>query len=397
MKNLAFSQFALVVLAGPNERARNAFARRHFRPSEILSLRHCQRRTDDPQAAVALLERIVSRRLQRRKLVVVNAPNLTQAERGGWLRLARRAYAEPVVIVAGASKRDGLPDERDLRKEGFHTALRLSPQAARTSTLQRLPLPNDRRDLHGPFDIVGDVHGCFDELLELLAKLGYRVAETASGFDVTPPPGRTLVFVGDLVDRGPRVPDVLRLAMGMSAAGTALVVPGNHDDKLMRALMGRKVQVTHGLEVSLEQLAQESPAFRETVCAYVQNLVSHYVLDDGRLVIAHAGIRESMIGRWPQAARDFTLYGETSGQMDEFGLPVRLNWMAKYHGQALIVYGHTPVAEPVQINHTLNLDTGCVFGGALTALRYPEMTLVSVSARAVYSQTNRPFMRVEDF
>ena len=395
--NLNISTFALVVLAGPNERARTAFAHRHFRAAEILSLGHCQRRAATPEAALTLLERIVSRRLQRRKLVVVNEPNLTQAERGRWLRLARRYYAEPVVIAVGVSESDVLPDERDLRREGFHTAARLSAQAARISRLQRRPLPNDRRDLHGPFDIIGDVHGCFDELAELLGKLGYRVDETPEGYEVTPPPARTLVFVGDLVDRGPRVPDVLRLAMGMSAAGMALVVPGNHDDKLMRALMGRKVQVTHGLEVSLEQLAQESPAFRDAVTAYLRSLVSHYVLDDGRLVIAHAGIRESMMGRWPEAVRDFTLYGETSGQMDEFGLPVRLNWMAKYHGQALIVYGHTPVAEPVRINNTINLDTGCVFGGALTALRYPEMTLVSVPAQAVYSPTNRPFMRMEDF
>jgi len=395
--NLTFSQFALVVLAGPNERARTAFAHRHFRAAEILSLSRCRRRTGALDAAYTLLERIVSRRLQRRKLVVVNAPNLTQAERGRWLRLARRAYAEPVIVEVGAATRDALPDERDLRREGFHTAVLLSAQAAKTSTVQRLPLPNDRRDLHGPFDIIGDVHGCFDELVELLEKLGYRVDETPTGYDVTPPPGRLLVFVGDLVDRGPRTPDVLRLAMGMSAAGTALVVPGNHDDKLMRALMGRKVQVTHGLEVSLEQLSHESPAFREAVAAYLKSLVSHYVLDDGRLVIAHAGIRESMVGRWPQAARDFTLYGETSGQLDAFGLPVRLNWMAKYHGQGLIVYGHTPVAEPVRINNTLNIDTGCVFGGALTALRYPEMRLVSVPARVVYSPTNRPFLKMEDF
>jgi protein phosphatase len=394
---ISFSEFALVVLAGPNERARAAFARRHFRTAERVSLSRCLRHTGDAEAAFTLLEQLVSRRLQRRTLVVVDAPNITQAERGRWLRLARRFYAEPVLLLPGVTSRTPLPDERTLRLEGFHTVARFSPQAVKTGLVQRLPLPNDRRDLAGPFDIVGDIHGCFDELAALMDKLGYSVAETPDGFDVTPPPGRTLVFVGDLVDRGPRVPDVLRLAMGMSAAGTALVVPGNHDDKLMRALMGRKVQVTPGVAVSLDQLSRETPAFREAVVSYLHGLVSHYLLDEGRLAVAHAGIREYMLGRWPQAARSFTLYGETSGEMDAFGLPVRLNWMAKYAGAALVVYGHTPVAEPVRIGNTLNIDTGCVFGGALTAFRYPEMTFESVSAREVYSRSNRPFMRAEDF
>lgn len=255
----------------------------------------------------------------------------------------------------------------------------------------------DRRDRTGPFDIVGDVHGCYTELVELLTALGYTITGEGDSLAVTPPEGRTLVFVGDLVDRGPDTPAVLRLAMSMTTAGTAFVVPGNHDDKLMRALMGRNVQITHGLEVSLAQLKGETPAFRAAVLAFLQSLVAYYVFDGGRLVVAHAGLKERMIGRPSESVRHFTLYGATNGKTDANGLPVRLNWMADYRGDALIVYGHTPVAEPVRINNTLNIDTGCVFGGALTAMRYPEMTFVSVQAHEIYREANRPLLRLEDF
>src|SRR5688572_14927294 len=118
----------------------------------------------------------------------------------------------------------------------------------------------------GPFDIIGDVHGCFEELQELLVLLGYKIERTADdrktfGFLVTPPPGRILLFVGDLVDRGPDTPSVLRLAMSMILAKTAYCVIGNHDNKLLRKLSGRNVQVTHGLAESLEQLAKERNSF----------------------------------------------------------------------------------------------------------------------------------------
>jgi protein phosphatase len=178
----------------------------------------------------------------------------------------------------------------------------------------------------------------------------------------------------------------------MVEAGTALCVPGNHDDKLKRALQGKKVQIRHGLEQSLEQLDAETPEFRAKVLSFLDGLVSHYVLDGGRLVAAHAGMREEMQGRASGRVRDFALYGETTGEMDEFGLPVRANWAAEYRGSAQVVYGHTPVHTPEWLNRTINIDTGCVFGGRLTALRYPEKELVSVPARQAYAASRRPFL-----
>ncbi len=206
-----------------------------------------------------------------------------------------------------------------------------------------------------------------------------------------PPEGRTAVFLGDLVDRGPDSPGVLRLVMGMVAAGHALAVPGNHENKLIRALGGRDVQVSHGLAETLSQLAGEDEAFRQDVAGFCRGLVSHLVLDGGRLVVAHAGLKEAYQGRASGRVRSFALYGDTTGETDEFGLPVRYPWASDYRGRAMVLYGHTPAPDPEWVNNTLCLDTGCVFGGRLTALRYPEKELVSVPAQQVWYKPARPF------
>src|SRR5262249_43315017 len=158
-------------------------------------------------------------------------------------------------------------------------------------------------------------------------------------FQVRHPEERKVVFLGDLVDRGPATPSVLRLAMDMVASGVALCIPGNHDVKLLRKLKGHDVKLTHGIAESLAQLEQESVAFTERVATFLDGLVSHYVLDDGRLVVAHAGLKETMQGRGSRAVREFALYGETTGETDEFGLPIRYNWAAEYRGKSLVVYG----------------------------------------------------------
>ncbi len=247
------------------------------------------------------------------------------------------------------------------------------------------------RSARGPFDIVGDVHGCMDELLALLAALGYRVEPRTRNFAVTPPQGRTLAFVGDLVDRGPASPAVLRLVMAMARAGQAFCVSGNRDVELVRALKGRTVQVTRGLARTLEQLEAEPDGFRAKALRFLHGLPSHCVFDEGRLVVAHAGLKEALQGRASAEARAFALHGQITGKVDAFGLPVRSNWAAGYRGKALVVYGHTPAAKPLWLNNTVDIDTGCVYGGHLTALRYPERETVSVPAQAVYYKAKRPF------
>lgn len=241
-----------------------------------------------------------------------------------------------------------------------------------------------RPNAHGPFDIVGDVHGCIDELLALLSALGYRVACHAPGFAVTPPTGRTLAFVGDLANRGPATPAVLRLVIGMVRARCALAVPGNQDLKLVAALRGKPIPNSPGLTHTLNQFAAESPQFRAAAASFLASLPSHLVLDNGNLLITHAGLPEPLHGMTTPAACHFAIYSQTTGETDDSGLPVRVNWAAEYHGRALVVFGHTPLRKPLWLNNTVNIDTGCVYGGHLTALRYPERETVSVPARALY-------------
>ena len=168
-------------------------------------------------------------------------------------------------------------------------------------------------------------------------------------------------------------------------------MPGNHEDKLLRALRGRNVRVSHGLETTLAQLAAEPAEFRTAVEAFLDGLVSHYVLDGGRLVVAHAGLSERLQGRASARVRSFCLYGQTTGETDDYGLPVRYPWAEDYRGRAMVLYGHTPVPAPEWVNNTLCLDTGCVFGGSLTALNYPERVLVSAPSARVYYEPARPF------
>jgi protein phosphatase len=426
---LTIPELAVVALVGPSGSGKSSFARKHFRSTEILSSDFCRGLVSDDENdqaatknAFEVLHFIAGKRLTAGKLVVVDATNVQSEARKPIIELARQYHCIPVAIVFDLPEKlcqernRSRPDRnfgshvirqqsqqlhrslRNLEREGFRRVhLLRSPEEVDAAEIHREPLWNNLKHEHGPFDIIGDVHGCFDELLDLLAELGYSVELSSNGtvnrsVSVRPPEGRKAVFLGDLVDRGPKIPDVLRLVMGMVQAGTALCVPGNHDVKLMRKLRGKDVQITHGLADSLNQLANESPEFLKQAGNFLDELVSHYLLDEGKLVVAHAGMKEEMQGRGSGKVRDFALFGETTGETDEFGLPVRYNWAAEYRGTASVVYGHTPVPQPEWLNRTINIDTGCVFGGSLTALRYPEKELVSVRAHSTYAQPVRPII-----
>jgi len=389
-ERLDLPALCLVVLAGVQDDLRADFARRHFAAGEVQTT----------------LEG-AARRLALGLLTVLDAPHLQPADREAAVQLAHEHDVQAVALVLdpelhGSARaemallRSGLggPDSPGLHAEGFRRVSRF-PQPLEDMQFRRVPLPPDRRGLPGPFDLIGDVHGCLPELLELLGRLGYSVAE---GLSVTPPAGRTLVFLGDLTDRGPDSPGVLRLVMGMVAAGTALCVQGNHDAKLLRALQGHAVQVTHGLEVTLDQFRRQPPGFAETVKGFLAGLPSHLLLDGGNLVAAHAGLPAHLQGRDGRRVWAFALYGDVdrSGPPSADGLPNRRDWAAEYHGPGLVAYGHTPVQWPRWKNRTVNLDTGCVFGGRLSALRYPELETLGVPARAVYREAGRAFVEVAE-
>lgn len=432
--NISLPQLSLVVLIGPSGSGKSTFARKHFLPTEVLSSDYCRGMISDDEnnqavtnEAFELLHYIGGKRLALGKIVVVDATNVQPEARKPLVELARQFHVVPVAIVfklperlcqdrnAERADRDFGPHVirnqisqlrrslRGLKREGFRYVFELeSPDEVESVAIERVPLWTDKRTEHGPFDIIGDVHGCCDELESLFGELGYKVVASTEGPLGGPvyshPEGRKAVFVGDLVDRGPRILDVVRLVRNMVASGSALCVPGNHDVKLLKKLQGKQVQITHGLAQTIAEIDAlcTTDEVRQKVCdglsQFLDSLVGHYLLDDGKLVVAHAGMKAEYQGRASARVRDFALYGETTGETDEFGLPVRYNWAAEYRGQAMVVYGHTPVPQPEWLNRTINIDTGCVFGGKLTALRYPERELISVKAVHTYCEPARPFL-----
>jgi polynucleotide kinase-phosphatase len=429
---LKIPKLSLVVLIGPSGSGKSTFAEKHFLGTEILSSDYCRGLVSDDEncqeatnVAFDVLHFIASKRLAAGKLTVIDATNVQEEARKPLVKLARQYHCLPVALVFNlpeklCQERNEHRSDRDfgrhvirqhrmqmrrslrnLRREGFrHVHILTSEEEVNSASIVRESLWNDKTDEHGPFDIIGDVHGCFDELTELLEELGYIRIEVTSnehpldGLVYAHPESRKAVFLGDIVDRGPRILDCLKLVYGMVQSGNALCVPGNHDMKLMRKLWGKNVQIKYGLAETLAELdsmpEEIRKSFHNETANFLNGLVSHYVLDGGKLVVAHAGLKEEMQGRGSGKVREFCLYGETTGETDEFGLPERLNWAAEYRGRRKVVYGHTPVPEPDWLNKTVNIDTGCVFGGKLTALRYPENEFISVNAKKTYCEPVRP-------
>ena len=458
---ISIPEFALVLLIGPSGCGKSTFAQRHFKPTEILSSDYFRALLADDETdqtvsadAFELLHLVCAKRLASGRLTVIDATNVRHEGRKTLVEIARKYHAQIVAVVFDfpADLCHARNQHRPNRSFGPHVTRRQAEDLRRSLghlesegirrvfvfrtqeeidavRVARSVLPVNKRGEGGPFDIIGDVHGCLSELLSLFEKLGYVQHQTENGITVEHPAGRKPVFVGDLCDRGPDTPGVYRLAMSLVQRGAGYCVLGNHDDKFLRwlknereleaALAGRtvhnsepsdetpdseipqasekasglnKVKLTHGLEQSVAQLAREPLEFRHALEEFIDNLPSHLVLDGGRLVVAHAGLTAEMHGRISGKVRSFALYGDTTGESDEWGLPVRLNWAANYRGRATVVYGHTPTLVPEWVNRCICIDTGCVFGGSLTALRYPEQELVSVPALKEYAVSKRPFI-----
>ena len=412
-------EFALVAMVGATSSGKSSFAKKHFLPTEILSSDFFRAMVSDDEndqsvsrEAFDLLFYAANKRLDLMKTTVIDATNVQPTARKQIVDLAREQNVHAVAIVLNLPERvlqernaarpeRGYPEHvirkhvsdlrrsiKNLKREGFRFVYILnSEEEVNEAQIVRTKMWNDKKDEHGPFDIIGDVHGCYDELVALLQKLGYENRETEGWAH---PAGRKAVFLGDLCDRGPKNVAVLRLVMEMVKNGRALAVPGNHDVKLVKYLLGKNVQITHGLDRTIAELEQEAPEFREEVRTFLDGLVSHYVLDNGRLVVSHAGLKQEYIGRGSMRVREFCLYGEATGETDEYGLPVRLNWAADYRGKATLVDGHMPQLEIQAMNGTWCIDTGCVFGGKLTAFRFPEREPVQVDALKEYYAPVKP-------
>ena len=433
---LTIPELSLVILIGASGSGKSTFAHRHFQPFEVISSDFCRGLVSDDENnqvvskdAFEVLHFIAAKRLEAGKLTVIDATNVQPEDRKSLIQIARKYHYFPTAIVLNLPeqlchernqqrnnrnfgphvvRRHSQSLKRSLRgleKEGFRYVYILNSVAEINAVeIERQPLWNNRKYEHGPFDIIGDIHGCCDELEVLLQKLGYvqvppseRKPEKSEFWNFPTyhhPQGRKAVFLGDLVDRGPRILDTVKLVRNMVKAGTGMCVPGNHENKLLRKLRGKNIKVNHGLAQTLAEIAafpsDVSEPFTQEIKDFLDTLVSHYVLDDGQLVVAHAGMKQEYQGRGSGKIRAFALYGETTGEIDEFGLPIRYNWAAEYRGNAMVVYGHTPVPEAEWLNNTIDIDTGCVFGGKLTALRYPEREIVSTPALRTYAEPVKP-------
>lgn len=416
-------EFALVAIIGATSSGKTTFAKKHFLDTEVLSSDFFRGMVSDDENnqdvsgdAFDLLFYVANKRLDLMKTTVIDATNVQPSARKQILDLAHKQNVHSVAIVLNlpenellkrnAARSDrGYPNHvikkhsvalrqsiKRLKKEGFRFVYVLNSQEEIDNVeIVRTKLFNNKKDEHGPFDIIGDIHGCYDELKALLEKLGYQ---EINGI-MSHPDGRKAAFLGDLCDRGPKNVKILHLVMNMVKSGNAIAVPGNHDVKMLKYLLGKNVQTTHGLDKTVTELKAESECFRSEVKEFLDSLVSHYVLDDGKLVISHAGIKQEYIGRGSMRVRNFCLYGETTGETDEYGLPVRLDWATDYRGKATVVYGHIPQNEVQMVNGTYCIDTGCVFGGSLTAFRYPEREYISVKAFEQYCEPIKPIAKTE--
>ncbi|QVK18280.1 polynucleotide kinase-phosphatase [Mycoplasmatota bacterium] len=417
---------SLVVLIGASSSGKTTFSKAHFNSSEVVSSDYCRMILSDDennqsvnQEAFDLLHTIVDKRLKLGRLTVVDATNIQKSARKKLISIAKNNDCFPVAIVlnlpvALLKERNREREDRQigqyvikhhadevrrsirhLKQEGFRFIYVIkSLEELELVTIERKKSWNNKKDEKGPFDIIGDVHGCYDELIELLTRLNYKVETDYTkkyGVKITAPENRRLIFLGDLNDRGPKSVETFKLVMTCVEEKIAFFIPGNHEIKLLRKLSGKNVSINHGLDSTLKQLKKETDEFKEKLQIFIDQSVSHYVLDDGKLVVAHAGLPEHYHGRTSGRVRSFSIFGDVTGEKDEEGLPIRNDWTSDYRGDAVVVYGHVPQKKVYQSNNTFCIDTGCVFGGELTALRYPELECVSVLANDIYCDDNVNF------
>ena len=424
-EKLEIPRLSLVFMVGPTGSGKSTFAAKHFTDTEIISSDRLRALIDDDENsqwatndAFDILRQLVDKRLARGRLTVVDATNVNIEDRRPLLKLAQKHHAAPVAIVLNVDKevchqRNAARSDRgrmnrrvverhaaalkktieSIRREGFYRVFALSdPAAIEAAEVVRERMRADKCDEHGPFDIIGDVHGCHDELLALLERLGYAPDDEGVWRSAKK---RRAVFLGDLINRGPRSIDTLRLVMRMCAAGEAFCLPGNHEGLFLKWITGTTFTPTHGLRQTLNEIdampAGEWPMLKSELASFLRGLESHLIFDDGSLVVAHAGMTAELAGR--VGVRHFALYGETRGEIDGYSRRRIPLWAMRYRARARVIYGHAAVVEPKRAHNTLNIDTGCVFGGNLTALRYPEGELVSVPAARAYFEPDPQFAK----
>ncbi|MDR2349746.1 MAG: AAA family ATPase [Deltaproteobacteria bacterium] len=408
----------VVVLIGASGSGKSTFASRHFSPSEILSSDSVREMiTDEPlprdgdshYLTFKLLRELLDARLKNLKFTVVDATNTCARDRAPYVEIARNNdfYSIAVVLDPGLERtkaqnaqRKGRPPTPEavverhrariarsletLKSEGFARVLVLeSPEEIDGTRIERIPPWSDLSEDTGPFDVIGDVHGCYRELLALLGTLGYEVdPENHRAFH---PEGRKAVFLGNFAGLGPEVADVIKLVKNMVGDKNAHSVPGNHEERL-RKLLNKANGSADPVLLEETRLANETQEFRDSVLGFLENLISHYILDRGRLVVAHAGLPKRFQGRVSSRVRDFCLYGEDMEDKKLSRTNFDRKWVDGYKRAPKVVYGHYASDVPLEANNTVCVDTGCVYGGSLSCYRHPEGKIVSVPAEKAYAK-----------
>ncbi len=364
---IELADYSMIILIGASDSGKEEFARRHFFDYEINDTdagnftRTLQVMCGDWLEAEKRREILKQAKIKHyMRLAIAFMPDENEQQSDADLRLQHHTMQNI---------------EKRLNEEGYDRIYYLHKEDLPEVQVERIKLEFDKKDESGPFDIIGDVHGCYDELVRLIRKLGYRQNEDGICHH---PENRKLVFVGDVVDRGDNSLDTLRLIMKLCHDRTAYMVLGNHDDRLRRFLKGNAIEIKHGLETTAAEMERVSKEEKESIISFLEELPTYYLFDEGNLACVHAGIKEKYLGKYSKSIRQFCLYGLTTGEINEIGQPVRLDWAEDYKGDTIIVYGHTPYLYVYKRNNAYCVDTGCVFYNRLSALRYPEMTVVDV-------------------
>ena len=431
--NIKIPEFCLITLIGSSMSGKTTFANTHFDYKQVLSSDNFREMICGDSMnqsinsdAFESLYFILDKRLKNYQTTIVDATNTTYNDRKKILEIAKANNVQNVAIVINIDesiiferqkrlqrvKPDKLKKQiinvrksiSGLKSEGYRYVYVLeSPEEIDNCNIEIFPMYSNMKHVTGPFDIIGDIHGCYTELIELLIKLGYKESDGLYKH----PDNRKLIFLGDLMDRGNQNIRTIELIMNLVKNNIAFCVMGNHDFKFVKKVNDRTT-LNNGLDITLKEFDSiEDEDRKNAIIEFINSLRSHYVFDDGNLVVSHAGIKEEYINRSSGKIRSFCLFGETTNEKDQYGYPIRIDWAKSYKGKPMIVYGHIPHNLPYIINNTYNIDTGCCFGNKLTALRYPERELISVDALEEYcehtpfedesSNVNNDILKIEDY
>ncbi|PJN91115.1 polynucleotide kinase-phosphatase [Bacillus sp. mrc49] len=362
--------------------------------------------------AFFMMDAVIESRCRLNKLTMLDATNLHPDDRKRYIAIAQKHHVPVQAIVLDTPEEILLArdegrehprgkrrikqqcqtfkrEKRNLKKEDFSSIYTI--KEAENIEVSRNTNPLEKDIGHG-IDIIGDIHGCHEELILLLDKLGYQ--KNQEGLYLHPD-GRKFVSVGDVMSRGPESLRTMLFFHEHVQKGVAYMIDSNHGWKIARWLDGRNVTLHHGDEKVAEDFkryeeehgSEKTAETKQALKKFLLQAPSHYVFTKNgvqTVICVHAGIKDAFIGKQSEAISDFCRYGDTDG-FDERGKPVRKDWYISHKKSTLIVWGHDPKPQPLLINNTINIDQGAVFGGALTAFRYPEGEVISVQASQNHS------------